>query len=205
MSLGYVGHHRSAPVIYDGVLLAGVPRHRTTPPRRKRVPWQVPVIASLCVLLFAMLGMQVASAQVSGPGSMSVEHVKLTLSAYRTVPRYVRAYDWALSQRGCWYTWGGTGPCWAGYDCSGLVYSAYQHAGVSYFGRDTYDMLNSGRLHLVHHPHPGELAFFGTGHVELYVGGNWTFGAQDSGTQVGFHQWNDWWHPTAIYYVWGST
>lgn len=128
----------------------------------------------------------------------------------RTVPRYVHAYNWAKTQAGCWYAWGGTGPCWQGYDCSGLVYTAYRHAGVSYFGRTTYDMLASGRLHLVHRPRAGELAFFGSGHVELFVrsvpGGGWTFGALEGGTQVGYHRyWNQsGWHPTEFDYVWGS-
>lgn len=119
-----------------------------------------------------------------------------------TQPRYRAAYAWALGQKGCSYAYGHTGPCWNGYDCSGLVMMAYRHAGVPYYGRSTTDMLDSGRLHLVHHPHPGELAFFGSGHVELYVSPGWTYGA--SGEGVGFHRTWPSWHPTAIYYVWGS-
>lgn len=132
----------------------------------------------------------------------SVITPQVTLASF--TPRRILAYDWALAQRGCWYVWGGTGPCWAGYDCSGLVYAAYRAAGVPYFGRDTYEMLASGRLHRAWNPVPGELAFFGSGHVELYAGGDWTFGALGYGTAVGYHQWNQWWHPTAFYYVWGS-
>lgn len=124
-------------------------------------------------------------------------------SASYASPR-IRAYDYALSQGGCWYSWGGTGPCWAGYDCSGLVYAAYRAAGVPYFGRDTYDMLASGRLHRVWHPQPGELAFYGDGHVELYVRWGVTFGALHPGARVGYHYWNAWWHPTQFDYAWGS-
>lgn len=201
----HAGRHRAAPVTYDGTLLAGVPRCRTVPPRQPRVPWQVPVIAALCVSLFALLGMQAASAQVTGPGSApAVAHVTLTLDAATTAaPEYPGALGWAETQAGCWYMWGGSGPCQAGYDCSGLVMRAYEQIGVR-LPHNTVAMLDSGMLRRVWHPRPGELAFFGSGHVELYAGGNWTYGAQASGTQVGPHQWSEWWHPTAFYYVWGS-
>lgn len=126
-------------------------------------------------------------------------------STHRHIARYRTAYVWAWSQVHCWYVYGGTGPCSQGYDCSGLVMTAYQHAGVSYFGRSTTDMLASGRLHLVHRPQPGELAFFGSGHVELYAGHGYTYGALESGTQVGLHPITQWWYPTAYYYVWGSS
>jgi len=105
------------------------------------------------------------------------------------------AYDWALSQQGAWYLYGGTGP---GYDCSGLVYEAYLHQGVD-IGRDTYAMLASPVLTPTTTPHAGDLAFFGTGHVELYAWPGTTFGALESGTQVGYHHWSAGWHPTAFY------
>lgn len=202
MGFGYVGMHRAGPVIYDGVLLAGVPRRRTVH-RRKRVSWYVPVIASLAIVLMAALGINTAKAQTVAPAP-SQQHVTLTLDAYRTVPRYVRAYRWAWTQVGCWYAYGGAGPCWNGYDCSGLVYRAYQAAGVAYFGRDTYEMLASGRLHLVHRPHPGELAWYSQNHVELYAGNGYTYGARNSGTRVGLHKITAWFHPAWYAYVWGS-
>ena len=121
-----------------------------------------------------------------------------------TTPRVAVAYGWALTQHGCWYSYGSAGPCGYGYDCSGLVYAAYRYAGVGYFGRSTYGMLASGRLRRVWHPHPGELAFYGSGHVELYVNSTTTYGAQHSGTQVGYHRISTYWHPSAYYYVWGS-
>jgi cell wall-associated NlpC family hydrolase len=116
--------------------------------------------------------------------------------------RRLRAYIWAAHQHGKWYCWGGTGGC---FDCSGLVMSAYRHQGLN-IGRDTIDMLDSGRLVRVgrRHVRKGDLAFFGTGHVELYVSRKYTYGALHSGTQVGWHRITQWWHPTMYFRVKGA-
>ena len=108
------------------------------------------------------------------------------------------AFDWALSQEGKPYIWGGTGP--AGYDCSGLVMAAYEHAGID-LPRTTYEMLASPLLVPVAHPRRGDLAFYGPGHVELYDGGNTTFGAHETGQAIGFIQFGFGWTPTAYYAV----
>ena len=113
-------------------------------------------------------------------------------------PRRVVALAWAESQAGKWYCYGGTGPC---YDCSGLVMRAYQHAGI-YLPRTTYGMLASS--HLVRIPagqrKRGDLAFYGSGHVEL-VTARGTFGAASAGTRIGWHYPNPWWHPTMYFRV----
>jgi hypothetical protein len=119
-----------------------------------------------------------------------------------------KAYRWALRQKGCWYQWAGTGPCGNGYDCSGLVMEAYLHAGI-HLPRTTYDMLASPKLIPVSikEARPGDLAFYGSGHVELVVYVNrwhWTFGAHDSGSRVGFIHYGGSWVPTAIYRVKGA-
>jgi cell wall-associated NlpC family hydrolase len=108
--------------------------------------------------------------------------------------------NWAITQAGHWYCWGGSGGC---YDCSGLVMAAYAHAGIS-LPHSTYSMLSSGKLRWVPRSlaRRGDLAFYGSGHVELLT--RWpgmTFGAETFGTQVGWHKWNIWWHPTAFYRV----
>jgi cell wall-associated NlpC family hydrolase len=110
------------------------------------------------------------------------------------------AWHWALGQRRKPYIWGGTGP--AGFDCSGLVYAAYRAAGV-HLPRTTYEMLASSLLVRISkaHAHRGDLAFYGTGHVELYAWGEKTFGAQDMGTLIGFHVMNAFWHPTMYFRV----
>jgi len=46
----------------------------------------------------------------------------------------------------------------------------------------------------------GDLAFYGTGHVELVT--RWgTFGALETGTQIGWHTPSGWWRPTMYFRV----
>lgn len=123
-------------------------------------------------------------------------------SAASTVPR-LAALRWAETQAGCWYSFGGES-CSPGFDCSGLVQTAYRHAGIS-IPRTTWEMLASSRLV----PEPaserrrGDLAFYGPGHVEL-VTASGTFGAEMPGTQVGWHHPSGWWHPTMYFRVRGA-
>ena len=116
----------------------------------------------------------------------------------------VAAYIWAYQHMtGHWYCWGGTGP--SCYDCSGAVMSAYAREGL-HFGRSTTAMLGSGRLVRVseRQARRGDLAFYGTGHVEFYVRPGHTFGALHSGTRIGWHHWNAYWHPTMFFRVRGA-
>ena len=124
-------------------------------------------------------------------------------SAGSRTPREA-AYIWAYHHAaGHWYCWGGTGPgC---YDCSGVVMAAYAWEGIR-FGRSTTDMLGSGRLipESERQARRGDLAFYGSGHVEFFVRPGHTFGALDSGTRIGWHHWNAYWHPTMFFRVRGA-
>ena len=111
--------------------------------------------------------------------------------------RRLLAYRWALRQKGHPYVYGGTGP---GFDCSGLVMMAYRHAGIR-LPRTTYGMLASPKLVRVTHPRMGDLAFYGTGHVELFRKWGWTFGAHDYQLPVGFIHYGYGWRPTSFYRV----
>ncbi|HVB45750.1 MAG TPA: NlpC/P60 family protein [Streptosporangiaceae bacterium] len=135
-------------------------------------------------------------------GSSETQHRAIVQSAVLTAVRHreasrLRAYAWALSQSGHWYVWGGTGP---GYDCSGLVMMAYRHAGIR-LPRTTTGMLASRLLVRVWHPRMGDLAFYGSWHVELFRRWGYTFGAHDPGTRVGFVHYGWGWRPTAFYRV----
>ena len=125
---------------------------------------------------------------------------KLTASAESIGNRIL---DKAETRAGDWYAYGGAGPYV--FDCSGLVYWASHRLGVN-MPRSTYDMLHqgvsSGLLYRVYRPRRGDLAFYGTGHVEFVT--TWshtTFGAQDAGTRVGWHTWNAYWYPTMYYRI----
>jgi cell wall-associated NlpC family hydrolase len=111
------------------------------------------------------------------------------------------ALRWAERQAGKWYCFGGTGGC---FDCSGLVMEAYTHAGIS-IPRTTYGMLASARLRQIpaSQRKRGDLAFYGSGHVEL-VTAHGTFGAAAPGTRVGWHHPSAWWSPTMYFRVNGA-
>ncbi|MHB1594999.1 MAG: C40 family peptidase [Streptosporangiaceae bacterium] len=112
-------------------------------------------------------------------------------------PTRLEAYHWAAAQVGHPYKWGGTGP---GFDCSGLVMMAYRHAGLD-LPRTTSAMLSSPLLVRVVHPRMGDLAFYGSGHVELFRRWGYTFGAHDSDLPVGLIHYGWGWRPTAYYRV----
>ena len=109
----------------------------------------------------------------------------------------IHALWWAEDQRGKYYCYGGTGP--SCYDCSGLVYTAYKHVGV-WLPRTSYAMMASGKLRWIpaRERKLGDLAFYGSGHVEL-VTMKGTFGAADYGSPVWWHTPSIWWAPTAYY------
>jgi cell wall-associated NlpC family hydrolase len=106
--------------------------------------------------------------------------------------------------KGVPYVYGGDTP--AGFDCSGLVYWASQQLGITGMPRDTYEMLSTGvangTLIPTSNPQPGDLAFFGSGHVEFVTSiHDTTFGAQQSGTLVGFNPYNPPGYAPTAYYV----
>jgi cell wall-associated NlpC family hydrolase len=113
------------------------------------------------------------------------------------------ALNWAeKNAAGVPYAWGGTGP--SGYDCSGLVMTAFARGARITLPRTTYAMLGSPRLRGVplSQAQRGDLLFFGAGHVEFSTGlPHGSFGAQKRGTAVGWHQWGGGWVPTAAFRV----
>jgi cell wall-associated NlpC family hydrolase len=105
-------------------------------------------------------------------------------------PAVVReAIAYAEAQVGKPYVWGGTGP--AGFDCSGLVYEAYLHAGIA-IGRTTYQWRQDGPVVQLAQIQPGDLLFYagsdGTatdpGHVVMYLGDGQIIQAPQTGEEV---------------------
>lgn len=110
------------------------------------------------------------------------------------------AVHWAEKQAGKPYVWGATGP--NAYDCSGLVMKAYHHAGIN-LPRTTTDMISSPKVRRISRRHAkrGDLAFFGTGHVELYLRPHRDFAAENSGVNW-YHWFRSWgWFPTIYFRV----
>jgi hypothetical protein len=115
------------------------------------------------------------------------------------------ALSWAESPAnalGHLYAYGTVGP--VTYDCSGLVSTAILKATGKWIGRSTFEMLGThghGHLYQVWTPQRGDLAFYGSGHVEFVT--KWwhvTFGAHDTGQRIG---WIGWWGtgPTMFFRV----
>ncbi len=153
------------------------------------------VRAALAATLFAL-----ATFSLTGAVPAQAATARQSAAVRAAIRTRLAAWHWALHQRGKPYLWGGTGP--RGFDCSGLVYMAYLKEGIR-LPRTTYGMLDS--WHLVRIPkreaRRGDLAFFGPGHVELFAHGDWTFGAEDAGTRIGFHEMSVYWHPTMYFRV----
>ena len=88
--------------------------------------------------------------------------------------------------------WGGTGPCGAGYDCSGLLMAAWSHAGVS-IPRTTQGMWAGLRHVPMNALKPGDLILYTgylnpgespPGHVVMYLGGGKIIQAYATGYPV---------------------
>jgi cell wall-associated NlpC family hydrolase len=112
------------------------------------------------------------------------------------------AMAWALRRIGCSYSFGGTS-CHPGFDCSGLVVAAYAHVGMR-LPRTTYEMLHSPAIvPQLDHPHPGNLVFFGDGHVTLYYWRHVVLQAPQPGEDVQLTRWypGSSWVPTGYYRV----
>ena len=94
-----------------------------------------------------------------------------------------RAIRSALNQRGTPYVWGGSAP--GGFDCSGLVYWAYRHAGYSGIGRTTYDQIKQGHpVYSAAQLRPGDIVFPEAGHEGLYIGHGMILEAPHTGDHV---------------------
>jgi cell wall-associated NlpC family hydrolase len=168
--------------------------------RRKRISlvtaWLMTMLA--IALLGAFMTFGTARAAVSTPAARAAVAAP---AARRHLSIQTRTWRWALARRGDWYAWGGTGP--STFDCSGLVMEAALHGAGIALPRTTTEMLGSWHLVRVsaRSVRKGDLAFYGSGHVELYVSARVTYGAQQSGTRIGYHRWlaGSAWQPTAYF------
>jgi peptidoglycan DL-endopeptidase CwlO len=107
-----------------------------------------------------------------------------------------KAVAFAYSKIGCPYVWGGTGPCSAGYDCSGLTMSAWAAAGVQI--PRTADEQWNGLTHVsTANMQPGDIMIFnGGGHAGIYVGHNQLIDAPQPGMNVELVSFSGWYQQT---------
>lgn len=92
----------------------------------------------------------------------------------------------ARAQMGVRYKWGGSSPA-SGFDCSGLVYHAYNQAGVNLPRKTAKGYTFGGRIISQSEAQPGDLvAFTGNdyGHMGIYVGNGVIIDASGSRQQV---------------------
>jgi cell wall-associated NlpC family hydrolase len=133
-------------------------------------------------ILNSLTGTELAAVQQgtvnSGGGTTHAVYAGPTGSQADTAVAFV------FKQLGCPYSYGSTGPCGAGFDCSGLVMSAWAAAGLT-IPRDTYSQwaalphISSSDLQ------PGDLLYYnGIGHVAMYVGGGMIIDAPSAGQPV---------------------
>jgi cell wall-associated NlpC family hydrolase len=95
-----------------------------------------------------------------------------------------KAVSFVYAQLGCSYVWGGTGPCSAGFDCSGLVQAAWAYAGVA-IPRTSQEQWAGLPAVPVSDIQPGDLIIMlGGEHVGMYVGGGYLIDAPHTGAVV---------------------
>jgi cell wall-associated NlpC family hydrolase len=114
----------------------------------------------------------------SGGGITSASYAGPTGSQADTAVAYV------FKQLGCQYSYGSTGPCSVGFDCSGLVMEAWAAAGIT-IPRDTYSQWAALPHVSTSDLEPGDLLYYnGIGHVAMYVGNGMIIDAPTEGEVV---------------------
>jgi cell wall-associated NlpC family hydrolase len=109
-----------------------------------------------------------------------------------------KAVAFVFAQLGCPYSYGATGPCSVGFDCSGLVMSAWAAAGIS-IPRDTYSQYAALPHVSLSALQPGDLVYYnGIGHVAMYVGGGMIIDAPTEGQPVRELSMNTAWYSSTV-------
>lgn len=109
-----------------------------------------------------------------------------------------KAVAFVFAQLGCPYSYGSAGPCSVGFDCSGLVMSAWAAAGIS-IPRDTYSQYAALPHVSLSDLQPGDLVYYnGIGHVAMYVGDGMIIDAPTAGQPVRELSMNTAWYSSTV-------
>lgn len=154
-------------------------------------------LARAALMLAAAVAVPAGSVALSAAGAPPAAAAVLAAPRVTTSTLGDRVLNMAETRAGDWYLYGAAGP--SAFDCSGLVYWSAGRLGIT-LPRTTFGML-AGSAHLYRIPlswaRRGDLIFYGSGHVEINtIWYHTSFGAQQSGTRVGWHHWSGWWAPT---------
>jgi hypothetical protein len=119
-----LGRRRSHPPAYP-------PQAWGAPPARRPSAKGVLVVVVLLAGLLTGAGVGTPADGKGGPrlGGMIPDLPKIGGGAGEPSPKAARAVRYALAQVGKPYVWGAEGP--GSFDCSGLTWRAWQHAGVA--------------------------------------------------------------------------
>ncbi|MGV9384835.1 C40 family peptidase [Nonomuraea sp. NPDC003707] len=107
-----------------------------------------------------------ASAKIDDLTTLTGGQIKEIQAKQAPKPAWKVAIKFAMSKRGTPYVWGGASP--SGYDCSGLMLRAYEHAGIE-LPRTAAEQYGAFTKKIAWKDlKPGDLVFFhGLGHVGM--------------------------------------
>jgi cell wall-associated NlpC family hydrolase len=133
----------------------------------------------LILVLFALV-LAAVSAKAARPATKRHAHAEVG----EQVARYARKFV------GVRYRYGGMSPR-GGFDCSGLVAFVYRRFGIP-LPHYTVAQSSTGRHVPFRRLRPGDLLFFGLGHVGLYVGHGHFIHAPHTGARVRIEALSHW-------------
>jgi cell wall-associated NlpC family hydrolase len=149
-----------------------------------------PGLIVFVVILFLLVSASHHPAK--GGGAAAGAGTPATVTDVRASGAAATAIRWAEQQVGCPYVYGGTGPCAAGFDCSGLMQASYADAGVSIprTSEDDWAQLPHVSMSRLR---PGDLLLYTggdpaldppPGHVVMFIGGGKVIEAYATGYPV---------------------
>ncbi|WP_433448949.1 NlpC/P60 family protein [Streptomyces sp. CA-142005] len=129
----------------------------------------------ICPGMVLRVGHRTAVVRGRSGSASAVSHTAEAKSSTSQTTRGAVAVAYARSKIGSHYRWGATGP--NVFDCSGLVYAAWRHAGVT-LPRTTDEMWHHLPRVSMSHLRVGDIIAFGyhssyADHVGIYAGNGW--------------------------------